>query len=121
MDEQINDEIKRIAKGYAGHDYDRLRMVTEQAFAEYGEASWRLPDFLAILNEAVSAIPESARAGATVDLRGGYDESTVLEISFERQETAEEVADRVARAHAYAHRRLADERRQYEALRAKFG
>jgi hypothetical protein len=107
------------ARAYTG-GFER-RKVTRTVFSEYGEESWALEDFLADIEEAVAEIPGDKRAVATVELEGGYDESTRLKISYPDVESDDELRERIERAVAYARNRKAEERAEFERLKAKYG
>lgn len=125
VEKDIAPETVEAIRRYAGRQVFERKNLTIEVFSEYGATEWTLPDFLSDVNEAVAKIPEALRASATVDLEGGYDESTSLKISFDRQETDKEYEDRirelVLRVEHDRKQRAIAERGEYERLKAKFG
>lgn len=78
------------------------------------------------LNGLLAEVPAEYRDSVKFDLDpGGYEDSATLEIWYERPMTAEEIAEEDERNRASMERfkaqREADERAQFERLRAKFG
>lgn len=106
---------------YYGHDPRIPQTVTDEVFSEYSGEEWTLAEFLTFINEAIESIPPECRESATVKLEGSCDESTRLVMSYERLETAAEVARKVARGLAYVRGKQEDDRATYERLKAKFG
>ena len=78
------------------------------------------------LNGLLAQVPAEYRDAVKFDLYpGGYEDSATLEIWYERPMTAEEIAEEAERDRASIERfktqREADERAQFDRLRAKFG
>ena len=78
------------------------------------------------LNGLLAQVPAEYRDSVKFDLYpGGYEDGATLEIWYERPMTAEEIAEEDERNRASMERfkaqREADERAQFERLRAKFG
>ena len=115
---QFDEETLRRARGYGGGF--EPRGMKREVFCEYGETEWTLVDFLRDIQEAVAKVPEHLRDVARVDLEGGYEESTKLSITYPDVESDEEVTARVTRAIQYALSSKAEERQQYERLKAKY-
>lgn len=121
----IDPDIREAIRRYAGRAAFERKILTIEVFNEDGGTEWTLPDFLADVNEAAAKIPEALRASASVDLEGGYEESTYLTISYERPETNGEyearIRDLVAQLEREKKQRAFAERQEYERLKAKFG
>lgn len=88
--------------------------------------SYTLADLIGRLTEAVEALPEDQRASAKFSVEEEQydydpDPRTAFFISWSRPETDEEQTKRVAAEDAAKKQREDYERRQYEALKAKFG
>lgn len=114
-----DDEIEKLAQGYAGQDFRKRKVVTEEAMYAGFTEEWKLQDFIQQVSQAV---PEQYRDKAVVEFSGGgYEESGSFRITYTRPETDEEVSDRVRQALDYARSSIAAERNQYLRLKAKFG
>ena len=120
MTVEFDDDTLRLVRGYFGGDPRVPRDVTREVFHEYAEEEWTLPEFMALIEDAVAKIPEDKRAEAKVVLEGSYDETSFLKITYCDTETAAEVAERVKRALAYADSVRGKERAEYERLKSKF-
>ena len=81
-------------------------------------------EFLDWLHARLGSIPEQFRGTATVEIEShsGYegDHSPSIEISYKRQETDEEMAERLATDEAEARRRTEQELRLLAKLQAKY-
>jgi hypothetical protein len=114
-------EGHRMAQCYAGGDYDKPEIVQHELLREYG-AEWTFDDFKQLIAELSGEIPTEYRHTAKVEMHDpGYDGSTSLQIYYFAPESAETVADRVRQCEEYVAGRRSEERRTYEALKAKFG
>lgn len=109
-----------IACRYAGRDFDKPQIVEHTVLCEY-DGEWSIDDFLTLINDAAAAIPDECRASANVEMHvPGYDGSTSLRITYTGPESAETVADRVARCLEYVANFKAGEMANYERLKRKF-
>ena len=93
---------------------------TIEVLREYASERWSLSDFMATLNEAVGKIPEEHKAAARVELGEGGDSCGTLAISYEREETDEEIAARKMRDEQHKMQLTANEFAIYHRLKAKF-
>lgn len=105
---------------YCGGAPRQPRKVIVEAFAEYANTDWPLIEFQKIIASVIEGVPAECRDSAIVELKGGYDESTVLKISYTRKSTPEEDAGRTFEALKYVNRTRRTEREQYERLKAKY-
>lgn len=97
------------------------KLLTIEVLKEYAEERWTLSEFMVLLADAAAEIPEQYREMAVVDLEGSYEETGAIIISYQRMETAEEVAKRVSEREAYLRSEAQREYNQYMALKRKFG
>lgn len=92
---------------------------------EDGFPPGKLPDFMAWLAEHINRIPEEYRASAEIEIdsRGSYEDShyATIKISYVRPETDEEWDARKANVMSRVRQAEEQERKAYEALKAKFG
>jgi len=100
------------------HSLER-RTVVDECFTVYPE-EWSFEEFRALMGRLVASIPEDKRHTAKIELTGGYDESTYLRASYERDQTDDEWASDVAHALMHARKGQADDLRIYNRLKAKF-
>ncbi|MCS3690975.1 hypothetical protein [Bradyrhizobium elkanii] len=111
----------RIAAGYAGGGFDEPHTVRHDVLYEY-DGDWTIEEFQTLIAEAVSAIPETYRASARVEMHDpGYDAPKSLRVYYIGPESPETVADRIKRCEKYVAERRTGERATYERLKAKFG
>lgn len=122
IDDLSEAEMKHIA-GYYGRRSLKRREVTTEVFCEYADTTWTLADFMADIADAAAKVP--AGVNATVELEGGYEETTKFRIFYDAPESDADYTKRIAEIKAWAKRTVADQeveqRRVYEALKAKFG
>lgn len=103
-------------------DEERRTIRVELFDGDSGDDDWPPEDpdgFMAWWQAKLAAIPEDARGTARVELDGGsYDRDTFAKatIYYDRDETAEETAARLARERAENERRLARTRQELERL-----
>lgn len=111
----------RMAQGYAGRDFDKVRTVTHNVLHEY-DMEYSLDDFSKLMADLLESIPAQYRSTAKAFLYDpGYDGSTSFQVTYVGSESDETVADRVRRCVEYVEERRAEERQNYERLKAKFG
>lgn len=96
-----------------------MRNITVEVFSETPD-EWPLADFLSMINSAVEKIPQEFRAATRVELKGGHDESTYLDISYTRPETEREAASRMERTARFSQEQESRDLATYEYLKAKF-
>jgi len=110
-------EGRRVAEGYAGGHFDKARIVTREVFASYAD-EWTPEVFLKEITDAIAAIPAEFMASAKVELEG-YESGKLL-ITYTGPESSETVAERIRRCEEYVAERRANEKREFERLKAKF-
>lgn len=110
----------RMAQGYAGHDFDKPRVVAHQPLYAF-RFNYSLSEFQKIVADAVASIPEEYRASSSVDLEShDHDVGSEFSITYFAPESAKAVAGRIKRCEEYvANKRLA-ERSEYDRLSIKF-
>jgi len=102
--------------------------VVFQSTSLYGDndlPSGRLVDSIAFLQEILAKIPEEYRAEAVFEIEGesdGYGANWAeARVYYMRAETDAERDDRLKKAVRQATERAADERAEYERLKARYG
>jgi hypothetical protein len=111
----------RLARGYAGHDFDKPRMVQHELLTSYTD-EWTLDEFQKLIADLGQQIPPQYRDTAKVFMYDpGYDGPQSLRIEYTGPETPDMVADRVRRCEEYVANKRAEERATFERLKAKFG
>lgn len=94
---------------------------------DFGESYTRgsLLRVMRSLEAILGSIPVEYREAASCEItsRSGYegDHNATIEVTYDRPETPDETARRVAKIEAERQQRIAQERATYEALKAKFG
>lgn len=99
---QVNDELHLYLSDFDGWSWESCREA---------------------LLERIDSLPEEHRSGAVFDYEPGggpYDDPTRVCFRFKRDETDEEVAGRLQREKYYAQKADAQDREEYERLKAKF-
>lgn len=99
--------------------------VREKVDFDEDALTGKISDVIAALQAAQASVPEEYRAGAGIEVEahGGYEGSASLsaEVFYERPETDAEMSGRLWFAGRREKQTDAQERREYERLRAKFG
>lgn len=89
---------------------------------ESRDDGWLPDEFLMKIAAAVALIPEQHRGRGVVSLATDYESSYArLTIAYQREETDEEHAERIAAVRTREQMIEANERAMYERLKAKFG
>lgn len=97
-------------------------MVTETLLDLRPDDRMPLADFIAMLQGILDKVPPDLRDQCMyVAERGFYDSPDSYAIELRRPETDKEVADREATDARYEAQREAEQRLQYERLKARFG
>lgn len=95
----------------------------EEYSADFPQYDWIAPKVLAWLTEKIEEIPTEFRDSSwcRISSETSYDSSqATIEIGYERPETAEETAKRLAEKAATKRAKEMNERALYEQLRKKF-
>lgn len=121
MANDLDHEVLALMTAYGGRDPRIPHSVKVIVFSDYADTTWPLDDFISMLCAMRDKIPAECRASAVVALDSHGEGSGELNLSFDRLQTAEEVAACVARARAYAEGQINNERAAFERLKIKFG
>ena len=114
-------EGHKIARFYAGPDFDKPRIVQHELLCSYGD-EWTFDDFQNLIADLSDRIPPEYRDTARAYMYDpGYDGSTSLRIDYTGPESAETVAERIKRCEEYVAERRESERQTYARLKEKFG
>lgn len=114
---EVDDEVMSLMRSYC-HTLDR-DTVTHNASYIYRK-TWTLAEFEAEVAYFIASVPEDKRSTACVELKGGYEETSELVVTYERQQTDEEWATDVARALMYARKKQADDLAVYRRMKNKY-
>lgn len=115
---EIDAETRALMGSYTSR-LDR-RTVTHQA-ACIDPDTWSVDNFAAVIENFITSVPANERAGARVEFKGGYEETSELVIEYERPQTDEEWGLDIAHALMHARKHQAADIADYERLRRKFG
>ncbi len=95
--------------------------ITVELWCEWGSYQEPLMDFIVRLENLRNQVADEHRHTATIEFRaGGDDESGKIVVSYRRPQTPQEVESEARASARYETECIARERRQYEALKAKF-
>ena len=96
------------------------RVIRIELLDAYADEEWALAEFINLFSD----VPDEFKGDVRIELTGGYDETTKLCAWYDRIETDEECAARLAREQLqtkiYKEQREREERQQYEKLKRKF-
>lgn len=113
MKGNVNPEIKRLMVMYAGADQWKPRDVAVTPFSDFDD-SWPAAEFQALINGAISKIPDEYKSSVQVT-RNEYS----IEITYFRPETPTEFAIRIGRSLQYAETSLANDQAVYEKVKLR--
>ena len=128
--EDLPEDTRRALYAYAGSDCleRQIVVVTVEDLGSYSFEDFptTIDGAMAWFSKARDKTPAEYRAALQVRLeyeRGRWDEGDCasLKVWYERPETNEEMATRIDGYMKYVRASLVEERRQYEALKQKFG
>src|SRR6266704_339996 len=89
---EFDDETLSLMKAYCGRDPRIAITISITALEKWGNDSWTIAEFAAMLDAACLAVPENVGDAALVELTGYEGERPRLIIRYDRLQTPEEVA-----------------------------
>lgn len=111
------EELLRDYRAYSGHDPFVPQSVTREVLSAYPYESWTLAEFRRLLD----SVPAEFQDTATIELEGGWDESSSLKIRYADVQSAQEMQASVERFMEYREERAVREKAEYDRLKKKFG